>query len=499
MPQHRTLRGTPTAGRSRALGIVPAALVAGLVVASTGGPSLGQVPPEGLAVQASSSATAVTALGVAPGQDDARPISAPGPVLVAEPSPLASPDASALTGLPGAAPGGAAVAAAPLPAGSAAGVPVRVLVAYRAAAERLGRDAPGCGLPWWVLAGIGKVESGHASGGRVDDTGRTRGTILGPRLDGSLDGTARITDSDGGAVDGDAAFDRAVGPMQFLPGTWAGFGADADGDGRADPHDVDDAALGAGRYLCSGARDGALATEAGQRAALMRYNRSVAYGLKVLGFGAAYRDGVAAVPGAAGAVPAGAVPSPLPVPPPASLTAPDAAPVVPVPQTPPPPAEAPAPSPEVIAPAPAAPAPQVPSVEVASPEAPTPSAPVPPEPAPSAPSPTAPAPVAPSPTEPAPSPTAPAEPSPACPVLGAEVPVDPSASPAAPAAPPAPVASPAAPSTAPTEGEETDSAAPAPACPDPAAPAPTAPAPTEPAPSEPVPAATGVPTARGGE
>ena len=305
MPQHRTLRGTTSSRRSRALGVVPAALVAGLVVAAPGGPSLGQVPT---GVQASSGSTALTALGVAPVQDERRPITAPGPVVAAAPSSLASSDGRSSAGSPGAAPAGAVVAGAPLPAGSAAGVPARVLVAYRAAAERLERDAPGCGLPWWVLAGIGKVESGHASGGRVEDTGRTRGTILGPRLDGSLAGTARITDSDGGAVDGDGAFDRAVGPMQFLPGTWAGFGADADGDGRADPHDVDDAALGAGRYLCSGARDGALSTETGQRAALMRYNRSVAYGLKVLGFGAAYRDGVAPVPGATGSVPVAPAP-----------------------------------------------------------------------------------------------------------------------------------------------------------------------------------------------
>ncbi len=41
----------------------------------------------------------------------------------------------------------------------------------------------------------------------------------------------------------------AYGWMQFMPATWAAYGIDADGDGRRDPADPDDAIHGAARYL----------------------------------------------------------------------------------------------------------------------------------------------------------------------------------------------------------------------------------------------------------
>jgi membrane-bound lytic murein transglycosylase B len=167
------------------------------------------------------------------------------------------------------------------------GIPDLVLQAYQQAAERLARSHPGCGVSWHLLAGIGKVESGHASGGRVDDSGRTHRPILGPRLDGVS--TAAIRDSDGGALDGDTVWDRAVGPMQFIPGTWKAYGTDATGDGVADPHNVFDAALSAGRYLCAGGGD--LTTEAGRVAALLRYNRSMSYVRTVLAWAEAYETG----------------------------------------------------------------------------------------------------------------------------------------------------------------------------------------------------------------
>lgn len=125
------------------------------------------------------------------------------------------------------------------------GIPALVRAAYERAAELAAASDPGCGLTWEVLAGVGRVESGHASGGRVDDDGATRGRIVGIRLDGTVPKTATIVDSDDGALDGDAEFDRAVGPMQFLPGTWAGYAADGDEDGVRDPHNVYDAALAA--------------------------------------------------------------------------------------------------------------------------------------------------------------------------------------------------------------------------------------------------------------
>ncbi|MGW2846716.1 hypothetical protein ACWC5G_17575, partial [Streptomyces sp. NPDC001274] len=65
-----------------------------------------------------------------------------------------------------------------------AGIPATVLAAYRKAESDLARTAPGCRLPWQLLAAIGKVESGHAGGGRVDARGTTLTPILGPVLNG---------------------------------------------------------------------------------------------------------------------------------------------------------------------------------------------------------------------------------------------------------------------------------------------------------------------------
>ncbi|WP_238847176.1 peptidoglycan DD-metalloendopeptidase family protein [Nocardia arthritidis] len=42
----------------------------------------------------------------------------------------------------------------------------------------------------------------------------------------------------------------AVGPAQFMPGTWDAHGVDADGDGRKDPRSIPDAVLSQGRYDC---------------------------------------------------------------------------------------------------------------------------------------------------------------------------------------------------------------------------------------------------------
>lgn len=190
-----------------------------------------------------------------------------------------------------------------------AGIPVTVLAAYRAAAAEIARTDAACHLPWWLLAGIGRIESGHAAGGRVDATGTTRGRILGPRLDGSLAGTSVILDTDHGRWDGDTAYDRAVGPMQFLPGTWQRWGRDGNGDGVADPNNVDDAALAAGAYLCAGGRD--LSTDAGIAAAVLSYNNSTSYLASVVSWGLAYRDGVTPTGDSPGSVPpAGGTPPP---------------------------------------------------------------------------------------------------------------------------------------------------------------------------------------------
>ncbi|MGH3994059.1 MAG: lytic murein transglycosylase, partial [Pseudonocardiaceae bacterium] len=82
------------------------------------------------------------------------------------------------------------------------------------------------------------------------------------------------------------AYDRAVGPMQFIPSTWARWASDGDGDGQADPHDIDDAAVTAARYLCADRRD--VGTARGWWAAVLSYNNSVDYAQRVFGAADAY-------------------------------------------------------------------------------------------------------------------------------------------------------------------------------------------------------------------
>ena len=191
---------------------------------------------------------------------------------------------------------------APLPdpltsGGSALGIPETVLAAYRAAATTVDRTAPGCRLTWPLVAGIGKVESGHASAGAVDADGTTRRPILGPQLTGT-DGNAAIPDTDGGALDHDATWDRAVGPTQFIPSSWRTYGADGNGDGRADPDNVFDAGLATARYLCSGGGD--LSDAAARHDAVFRYNHSEEYVATVLRWADAYASGALPVPDSTG-------------------------------------------------------------------------------------------------------------------------------------------------------------------------------------------------------
>ncbi|MDA5140694.1 hypothetical protein PEM37_04190 [Streptomyces sp. AD681] len=188
-------------------------------------------------------------------------------------------------------------------AASAAGLPAGVLTAYRRAASSVGRTDPGCGLRWELLAAIGKVESGHARGGALAANGDTLTRITGPALDGN--GFALIHDSEDGVWDGDTVYDRAVGPMQFLPTTWKTWGADGNGDSTANPNNIHDAALAAAHYLCAGTRD--LRTGAGLDRAILSYNHSREYLNLVLGWMQFYLRGVRSVPDGEGSVPAGAV------------------------------------------------------------------------------------------------------------------------------------------------------------------------------------------------
>jgi hypothetical protein len=192
---------------------------------------------------------------------------------------------------------GAPIPGEPTVSGSALGIPETVLAAYRAAATTVDRTAPGCRLTWPLVAGIGKVESGHASGGAVDADGTTRRPILGPQLTGT-DGNAAIPDTDRGALDHDATWDRAVGPTQFIPSSWRIYGADGNGDGRADPDNVFDAGLATARYLCSSGGD--LSGATARHDAVFRYNHSEDYVATVLSWADAYAAGALPVPDSTG-------------------------------------------------------------------------------------------------------------------------------------------------------------------------------------------------------
>ncbi|MFD4375362.1 lytic murein transglycosylase [Streptomyces sp. NPDC058486] len=180
-----------------------------------------------------------------------------------------------------------------------AGIPATVLAAYRRAEASVRASDPTCNLPWQLLAGIGKVESGQARGGRVDGNGTTLSPILGPVLNGV--GFANISDTDDGAFDGDTTHDRAVGPMQFIPSTWAVWGQDANGDGKKDPNNIYDAAQAAGMYLCADGRN--LAIKADLDRAILSYNRSTEYLTTVLSWFEYYGRGAHTVPDGTGLLP----------------------------------------------------------------------------------------------------------------------------------------------------------------------------------------------------
>lgn len=159
---------------------------------------------------------------------------------------------------------------------------------YRAAAtERVSR--PGCRVQWWGVAGIAKIEGRHGTygGASLGPNGDVSRPIIGIQLDGSRS-TAVITDSDNGDFDGDPIFDRAVGPMQFIPSTWRAYQSDGNRDGVMSPFNMYDATLAAARYLCTGQRD--LTADAGLRQAYFSYNHSQPYVERVLGYARGYEQ-----------------------------------------------------------------------------------------------------------------------------------------------------------------------------------------------------------------
>jgi len=106
------------------------------------------------------------------------------------------------------------------------------------------------GLPWPVIAAIGKAESDH---GRATEDATT----------------------------------GAQGPMQFLPSTWLDYQADGDGDGDADVYDPDDAIFGVARLLCANGGE----SPDTLRTAIYTYNRSDTYVDRVLQIARSYTDG----------------------------------------------------------------------------------------------------------------------------------------------------------------------------------------------------------------
>jgi peptidoglycan hydrolase CwlO-like protein len=117
----------------------------------------------------------------------------------------------------------------------------RYMELYREAAEQYG-----FGPDWYVLAAVGKVESGH-------------GAYMGTSYAG------------------------AMGPMQFMPSTWESSGVDGNGDGVANIMDPEDAIPAAARYLEAGG-----APQDWYRA-LYSYNHADWYVKDVLTVAEAYR------------------------------------------------------------------------------------------------------------------------------------------------------------------------------------------------------------------
>ncbi|MGW3953665.1 transglycosylase SLT domain-containing protein [Streptomyces sp. NPDC004752] len=175
-------------------------------------------------------------------------------------------------------------------------LPALALDAYQRAADEQAIRTPGCHLPWTLLAAIGQVESHHARNGALTSEGFTTSPILGPVLNGGP--FAALRDSDQGRFDGDTAWDRAVGPMQFIPSTWKRWGTTTRPTLDADPNNIFDATTTAAAYLCADHRD--LNDPRQLNRAVLSYNPSETYLRDVLAWNSAYATGhsttAAAVP-----------------------------------------------------------------------------------------------------------------------------------------------------------------------------------------------------------
>lgn len=169
-------------------------------------------------------------------------------------------------------------------------IPATAYAAYRAAEDAAGEVHDACDVDWTILAGIAQVESRH---GRIDPAhelapnGDVVPPIRGRPLDGT-GGTQTIRDTDSGELDGDVTWDRAMGPLQFIPTTWSELGRDGNGDGQADPDNLFDASLTAVAHLCL-REPGDYNQRHELRRALVAYNASGRYAEDVLGWIERYR------------------------------------------------------------------------------------------------------------------------------------------------------------------------------------------------------------------
>lgn len=171
-------------------------------------------------------------------------------------------------------------------------IPEPALRAYGNAELIAAQAWPQCNLKWNTLAGVGWVETRHGTysgkffgSASINDQGVAEPPIIGIPLDGGP-GVAEIPDTDGGKWDNDPEYDRAIGPMQFIPDSWRRYGLDADGDGEPNPHQIDDASLGAAHHLCDSGAD--LSTSEGWTEAVLAYNRSREYLINVRDAAASY-------------------------------------------------------------------------------------------------------------------------------------------------------------------------------------------------------------------
>ncbi len=260
--------------RSRTIALVPTVLVASLVSA----PSSGDAPVGG----GTASATSVEMPSVPTESLEA-------PASVSRPAAVVAGGRSHA--------GRLAATGADAASVSALGIPAAALAAYQRAETVINAADPSCKLSWQLIAAIGRVESDHGrvNGNSLSDNGVAQPGIYGIALDGTHN-TRAVRDTDAGQYDADATWDRAVGPMQFIPATWSVVGVDGDNDGKRNPQDVDDAALASAVYLCSGRGD--LSTVVGQRAAVYRYNHSDDYVDLVVSYMTAYETSdFSSVPG----------------------------------------------------------------------------------------------------------------------------------------------------------------------------------------------------------